>query len=299
MNSSEVQCFMASAEHLSFTKAAEKLFLTRQAVSKRVLSLEDELDTKLFIRNSQTLQLTEEGSLYYDFFRNTQLRWDNLQANLLNLHRKRRSLVISYLEGLNVPPALLEVLFSVRDQYSAALQLSTYDMHDLTALIQNGEQDLILTYGGPRLNMYREYEYIPLESYGMVLVGHKELLADRATPTAKDFESVPMITWLRKDQTVEDAVDKCVRCCLDFGFQCHDIQVVSNRETARAEIEAGHGVGICTSIDRLANSPVVRTFPLQGSSTLVCMWKKNTSSPAVRAVVQKLRRWNCSGENES
>lgn len=290
MNSSEIQCFMASAELLSFTKAADKLFLSRQAVSKRVLGLEAELNCKLFIRNSQTLLLTEAGELYYEFFQNTHARWERLQESLVSLKQKSGTLDVSYLEGLNIPPQLLDVLFAVRDRYNVVLKLSTYDMHDLTALVENGEHDIILSYGGPRLNLYREYEYIPVASYGMVLVGHSSLFPQGGGLSAADFEHFPMITWLRKDQTVEEALDKCARCCLDFGFHCQDIRVVPNRETARAEIEAGHGVGICTSIDRLTNSPVIRTLPLQGSSTVVCMWKRNTTSPAVRAVVQRLQQ---------
>ena len=290
MNSSEVQCFMISAELLSFTKAAERLYLTRQAVSKRVLSLEKELNNKLFIRNSQTLLLTEAGKLYYEFFQNTQTRWERLQANLMSLHQKSSTLDVSYLEGLNMPPELLDVLFSVRDQYNVALQLSTYDMHNLNALVENGAHDLILCYGGPRLKMYREYEYVPVASYGMVLVAHNNLFREIPNASISNFEHFPMITWLRKDQTVEEALSKCAQCCSDFGFHCQEIRVVSNRETARAEIEAGHGVGICTSIDRLANSPVIRTLSLHGTSTLVCMWKRNTTSPAVRAVVQKLQQ---------
>ncbi|EPC00059.1 LysR family transcriptional regulator [Litchfieldella anticariensis FP35 = DSM 16096] len=59
-----MQCFEASARHLSFTRAAEELNLTQSAVSKQVAQLEATLEHKLFRRVRKRLQLTPEGSLY-------------------------------------------------------------------------------------------------------------------------------------------------------------------------------------------------------------------------------------------
>lgn len=61
---SAMQCFEASARHLSFTRAAVELNLTQSAVSKQVAQLESLLDHPLFRRVRKRLQLTPEGSLY-------------------------------------------------------------------------------------------------------------------------------------------------------------------------------------------------------------------------------------------
>ncbi|WP_163577231.1 LysR family transcriptional regulator [Halomonas faecis] len=59
-----MQCFEASARHLSFTRAAEELNLTQSAVSKQVAQLESVLEHPLFRRVRKRLQVTPEGSLY-------------------------------------------------------------------------------------------------------------------------------------------------------------------------------------------------------------------------------------------
>ncbi|GKW47794.1 LysR family transcriptional regulator [Halomonas sp. NCCP-2165] len=59
-----MQCFEASARHLSFTRAAEELSLTQSAVSKQVAQLESMLQNPLFRRVRKRLQVTPEGSLY-------------------------------------------------------------------------------------------------------------------------------------------------------------------------------------------------------------------------------------------
>ncbi len=67
--------FDAAARHLSFTRAAEELFVTQAAVSHQIKSLEDFLGLKLFRRRNRSLLLTEEGvkaisSISKRYFRN-------------------------------------------------------------------------------------------------------------------------------------------------------------------------------------------------------------------------------------
>ncbi len=60
-----LKAFEASARHLSFTRAAEELFVTQAAISHQIKSLEEFLAIKLFMRKNRSLLLTEEGQSYY------------------------------------------------------------------------------------------------------------------------------------------------------------------------------------------------------------------------------------------
>ncbi|MGF1735718.1 LysR substrate-binding domain-containing protein [Photobacterium satsumensis] len=53
--------FSVAAKFLSFTKAAEELFITQGAVSQRIKLLEEQLGFNLFIRMTRRLELTKEG----------------------------------------------------------------------------------------------------------------------------------------------------------------------------------------------------------------------------------------------
>src|SRR5436190_22231721 len=57
--------FEAAARHLSFTKAAEELFLTQSAVSRQIKELEDQLGVPLFHRRHRALVLTDAGQQFY------------------------------------------------------------------------------------------------------------------------------------------------------------------------------------------------------------------------------------------
>jgi DNA-binding transcriptional LysR family regulator len=55
--------FEAAARHLSFTRAAEELFLTQSALSRQMQTLEEQLGMPLFERRHRQLLLTEAGQM--------------------------------------------------------------------------------------------------------------------------------------------------------------------------------------------------------------------------------------------
>jgi DNA-binding transcriptional LysR family regulator len=58
--------FLAVAEELNFTKAAEKLFISQPPLSRQIAELEEEIQARLFIRNNKKVALTEAGKYFKD-----------------------------------------------------------------------------------------------------------------------------------------------------------------------------------------------------------------------------------------
>lgn len=56
--------FESAARHLSFTRAAEELFLTQSAVSRQVQALEELINVDLFHRSGRKIRLTDAGAMY-------------------------------------------------------------------------------------------------------------------------------------------------------------------------------------------------------------------------------------------
>ena len=61
-----IRCFTKVAHFLSFTKAAQELFVTQGAVSKQIKSLEKFLGVKLFERTTNGIVLTKHGQEYFN-----------------------------------------------------------------------------------------------------------------------------------------------------------------------------------------------------------------------------------------
>jgi DNA-binding transcriptional LysR family regulator len=62
MDFNQLQSFVQVAQEGSFTRAAEKLFLTQPALSLQIKALETELGTPLFERRNRQIYLTEVGN---------------------------------------------------------------------------------------------------------------------------------------------------------------------------------------------------------------------------------------------
>jgi LysR family transcriptional regulator, glycine cleavage system transcriptional activator len=79
-----IQGFEAAARNLSFTRAAEELFITQSAVSRQIKALEDHLGIALFERRQRALALTESGHALYrvatDVLERLQAAADQLRA---------------------------------------------------------------------------------------------------------------------------------------------------------------------------------------------------------------------------
>ena len=61
----QYKIFNEAATTLSFSTAARNLFISQSAVSQTISSIEKELQTQLFVRNSKGVSLTKEGKLLH------------------------------------------------------------------------------------------------------------------------------------------------------------------------------------------------------------------------------------------
>lgn len=69
--------FVALAEQLNFTQAAEKVHVTQSTLSHQIKQLEDELGCRLFSREGRRIYLTEQGETFLDSARNALLEVEN------------------------------------------------------------------------------------------------------------------------------------------------------------------------------------------------------------------------------
>ena len=87
-----LRAFEAAARHLSFTRAADELFVTQAAVSHQVKALEEHLSIKLFKRLNRALMLTDEGQKYFPAVRDA---LDQLAQATQSLHKSDTSGVMT------------------------------------------------------------------------------------------------------------------------------------------------------------------------------------------------------------
>lgn len=78
----QLRYFLSVADNRSFASAASSLFISRQAVSKAVSQLEEELGVELFVRDSSGAFLTPTGLMFYEQIRVTVMDLDNITEQI-------------------------------------------------------------------------------------------------------------------------------------------------------------------------------------------------------------------------
>lgn len=111
MDIATLNAFIAVARYQSFSKASERLFVTQPAISKRVASLEQELDTQLFNRVARQISLTEAGKQLLPKAQELVNQAEDMQRFASNLNDEvagRLSIAVSHHVGLHRLPPILK-----------------------------------------------------------------------------------------------------------------------------------------------------------------------------------------------
>jgi len=89
----DMRIFIATLEAQSFTAAAEKLGLSKQFVSKRVMALEARLGVRLLIRTTRKLRPTDLGLAYFEQMRELVRQIDEAEQAIAQQNASPRGLL--------------------------------------------------------------------------------------------------------------------------------------------------------------------------------------------------------------
>ena len=109
----DLRYFLAVAEQLSFTRAAEALFVSQPALSKQVRGLEARLGTELFTRGHRSIELTDAGRALLPRAERIVEEWDGAVAELrAETDTAGRTVVVGFHTriGRGLVPAITEAL---------------------------------------------------------------------------------------------------------------------------------------------------------------------------------------------
>ncbi|MEW2517269.1 LysR family transcriptional regulator [Actinacidiphila alni] len=98
--------FVAVAERLHFSRAAEELLIAQPALSRQIRALEKELRTELFVRDSHGVELTDTGRQLLDDARPLLAAADAARRRVDRAARSDRTLVVGFRTGIRVTDAV-------------------------------------------------------------------------------------------------------------------------------------------------------------------------------------------------
>ncbi|WP_462379080.1 LysR family transcriptional regulator [Pseudomonas sp. Marseille-QA0892] len=153
MDLANLNAFIAVAEARSFSLAAERLYVTQPAVSKRIAALEQQLDTRLFDRIGREVTLTEAGQALLPRAYRIRHELDDTRRALANLSGQvsgRLSLATSHHIGLHRLPPLLRAFTRAFPQ--VALDIQFLDSEVAYEEVLHGRVELAVITLAPQTN---------------------------------------------------------------------------------------------------------------------------------------------------
>ncbi|EBI9517946.1 LysR family transcriptional regulator [Salmonella enterica subsp. enterica serovar Rissen] len=137
--------FVEVVRQQSFTRAAEKLFVTQPTISKMLKNLEDELNCTLLIRDGRKLLLTDTGRVVFERGLAILAEFRQLEAELSDINHLNKGVL-----RLGIPPMVGMLMAGpislFRQRYpSVELKISEFGGLTVQQAVMNGELDVAMT----------------------------------------------------------------------------------------------------------------------------------------------------------
>ncbi|KOV67877.1 LysR family transcriptional regulator [Streptomyces sp. MMG1121] len=287
----DLRYFVAVAEELHFTRAAERLYLSQPALSKQIRALERQLGTELLRRDRHGVALTAAGAALLPHARQVLAAWEAGAAAVEAAKAAQRSTLVV---GMSTSPGRGGLLPAVRSRFTAAhpevtVRLRQLSWDDPTAGLADGETDVAFVW----LPLPDEERYawtVVAEEPRLLALPEGHPLADRAELDFSDLLDEPFLALPESAGRLRDhwlARDARAGRPPRIGAE------ISGAEETYEALVAG--LGICLVAE--GNAPLislggVTTRPVRGigPSRYALAWRhEDEHRPLVRAYAEACR----------
>ncbi|MFI6419565.1 LysR family transcriptional regulator [Streptomyces sp. NPDC050842] len=289
----DLRYFLAVAEELHFTRAAEKLYVSQPALSKQIRALERQLGAPLFDRDRRGVALTPVGTALLPHARAALAAWEEGREAV---RRAREAADGTLVIGMSTSPGRGGLLPAIRSRFTEAhpgarLKLRQVAWDDPTAGLAGGtSQDGVLGGGGSDV----AFVWLPLagaDRFRWVVVATEPRFVALS-------EAHPLAA--RESLDFADLLDEPFLALPDTGPELRDYWLALDSRGGRPPVigaEIGGvdetyealagGLGICLvaagNVPLLAREGVA-IRPVSGvtPSRLVLAWRADDTRPLVR-----------------
>lgn len=236
-----LKVFRTVAEHLSFRKAGEALYLTQPAVTLQVKTLEEELGTKLFERSASGVRLTEAGKVLLECAQELHHLADAAESRLAAL-RGEAAGALALGASTTIAQYVLPSLLAEFSRSFPAIQLQVFseNTEHIAEGVASKRFGLGLIEGPPQRRDLKVQRWFDDELLLIVPIAHE--WAERGTIAAEKLLGAPLVMRERGSGTrhvVERGLQKA-------GLRLSGLRIAMELDSTEAIIsciEAGLGVG--------------------------------------------------------
>jgi DNA-binding transcriptional LysR family regulator len=261
LNLHQLRIFYIVAKHLSFSMAAEELFMTQPAVSQQVKSLERRLNMKLFERTGHKLFLTEAGEAILEnalVILTAQEEIERVIAELQGLSRGRFVLGANTTGGMYIVPSIVRAFREVHPE--AELTLHVESTNRICERVMQNMVDIAIVTGPLQDRRFVVRDLC--QDQLLLIISPSHPFASRASVSLADVASEPFILPEPGSRTrllVEQAFT-------ERGLKLRVTMQLAGTEAVKKAAEANLGVAMVSrhAIQRELSLDVLKAVTIDG-----------------------------------
>ena len=178
--------FVATAQELNMTRAAQKLLVSQPALSRQIADLEDELGVKLFNRQPRHLTLTPAGQYLYEQAKEILTLASKTKSNLQSSAVISGDLTIAAGESFAMQRLMNIVSNIIQDYPTVKIHILSGDYEFAERRLNTGSVDFAVIIGNLPLDNYASLQLPEKDTWG-VLMTKDDPLAKKSAITAEDL----------------------------------------------------------------------------------------------------------------
>jgi len=284
--------FVAVAEELHFTRAAERLGIQQPPLSLQIQQLERELGTPLFRRLTRGVELTEAGAFLLDDARRILDQVERAKAGVESRARGETGTIHLGFAGATLSqPMILKIIQAYRARYpGVVLSPEQSNTPRLAAGLRSHEIDVAFV--RPPVGNMDELAVEPLveEPTVIVLPASHPRAGDSAIPIAALADETFILLPRSIGVILHDAV---IDLCRAAGFDPKLGQEAPQIPAIVHMVAAGFGVSIVPQSIKQTRAEGVAFVPIDGEVPMAPIWlayRRSYRSTAVRSFVTMARQ---------
>jgi DNA-binding transcriptional LysR family regulator len=233
--------FLAVAETLHFSKAAERLGIAQPPLSYQIRRLEEIIGHRLFDRTTRGVKLTHAGQLLADRARSTIEKVQDDLEQVRRLGRGEEGTLTVGFSGSVMFTALPSVIGSYRRRYpKVELRLREMATNAQIPALLDGTLDLAFLRDGDPTEGVQMTTWLKEPYVAVLPKGHR--LARKRPLRVADLRNEPFIFFARRMGPL--AFDRTMACCERSGFHPNIVQDAPQWPTLVRLVAAGLGVSL-------------------------------------------------------
>ncbi len=277
--------FIAVAEELNFTRAAQRLHTAQPSLSQQIRILEGYLGTPLLRRDNRKVELTQAGRRFLSEAK-LALQQTEKAVALVRAPEEPHRLRIGFDPGLAIElfPRLLPQIFNAMP--GVAFDIRSLAPRDLYEALRDGTFDVVFSsYIAPDPEIVTEKLF--RESLIAILPGNHPRLAGEGSLSLVALQGLPII--IGESALCPNLRESLEWHCAELGIELSIAHEVNNIFEGLALILSGCGIGICGSSLAGLIPNNLATRPLDASAPqldIAVSYRAGTKSKTLRKVLR-------------